>query len=235
MLMRDQDQPCYRLTWRSLTSLLEGLGSKPPAGDDSPPKTKSAPREIGFGLPRGKASGRLQTCPTEIPDASYRHRRRRRLRPDAGLPSGTTPAHRRGRGPRTTAAPRSRKVATLCRDGFRVEAGPNGFLDTQSPPTSTSAVNSASATASPPPATPPAATASLLLNGRLRRAARRGLRVVSWPAAGYRGWRGKLDLCGRAAFRAAACRDDAFDESIDAFARRRGRPRNRRVPWPTPS
>jgi len=106
------------------------------------------------------------------------------------------------------------KVDTLCRDGFRVEAGPNGFLDTN-PATLDlcrelglgDRLTAASEAAG--------RNRFLLLNGRLRMLPGS---LLSFLASGVLGWRGKLDLFAER-FRPPR-RDDA-DESIDAFARRR--------------
>ena len=106
------------------------------------------------------------------------------------------------------------KVATLHRDGFRVEAGPNGFLDTN-PATLDlcrelglgDRLTAASEAAG--------RNRFLLLNGRLRKLPGS---LWSFLTSDVLSWRGKLNLLAER-FRPPR-RDDA-DESIDAFARRR--------------
>ena len=106
------------------------------------------------------------------------------------------------------------KVETLCRDGFRVEAGPNGFLDTN-PATLDlcrelglgDRLTAASEAAG--------RNRFLLLNGKLQKLPGS---LSSFLTSGVLSWRGKLNLWAER-FRPPR-RDDA-DESIDAFARRR--------------
>ena len=106
------------------------------------------------------------------------------------------------------------KVATLCRDGFRVEAGPNGFLDTN-PATLDlcrelglgDRLTAASAASG--------RNRFLFLDGRLRSCpAACGRSSRAAPSAGGRSWASSTERFRRPR------RDDA-DESIDAFVRRR--------------
>ena len=106
------------------------------------------------------------------------------------------------------------KVSTLSRDGFRVEAGPNGFLDTN-PATLDlcrelglgDRLTAASEAAG--------RNRFLLLDGRLRMLPGS---LLSFLASDVLSWRGKLDILGE---RYRPPRRDDADETIDAFARRR--------------
>ena len=106
------------------------------------------------------------------------------------------------------------KVATLHRDGFRVEAGPNGFLDTN-PATldlcrelglgdRLTAASEASGR-----------NRFVFLGGRLRKLPGS---LWSFLTSGALGWRAKLGLLTE---RFRRPRRDGADESIDAFVRRR--------------
>ena len=106
------------------------------------------------------------------------------------------------------------KIETLQRDGFRVEAGPNGFLDT----------NPATARSLPrtrprrPPDRRQRRRRPQPLSAAQRPAAPVARQPLVVPGSGVLSWRGKLNLLAER-FRPPR-RDDA-DESIDAFVRRR--------------
>jgi protoporphyrinogen/coproporphyrinogen III oxidase len=106
------------------------------------------------------------------------------------------------------------KIDTLQRDGFRVEAGPNGFLDVNP-----AAVDLCRELGLGDRLTAASEAAGrnryLLLNGRLRLLPSS---LWSFLGSGVLSWRGKLNLLAER-FRPPR-RDDA-DESIDAFVRRR--------------
>ena len=106
------------------------------------------------------------------------------------------------------------KVETLCRDGFRVEAGPNGFLDAN--PVTLDLCRELGLGDRLTAASDAAGrNRFLLLNGRLRMLP---ASLLSFLASGVLGWRGKLNLFAE---RYRPPRRDDADESIDAFARRR--------------
>jgi oxygen-dependent protoporphyrinogen oxidase len=100
------------------------------------------------------------------------------------------------------------------RDGFQVEIGPNGFLDTK--PTTVQLCRDLALGDKLVPASEAAGkNRYLFLNGRLRRLPS-GL--LDFVRSDLLSWRGKLGLLGER-FRSAGAADT--DESIDAFARRR--------------
>jgi protoporphyrinogen/coproporphyrinogen III oxidase len=106
------------------------------------------------------------------------------------------------------------KIDTLQRDGFRVEAGPNGFLDTN--PVTVDLCRELGLGDRLTAASEAAGrNRYLLLNGRLRLLPGS---LWSFLGSGVLSWRGKLNLLAER-FRPPR-RDDA-DESIDAFVRRR--------------
>jgi protoporphyrinogen/coproporphyrinogen III oxidase len=106
------------------------------------------------------------------------------------------------------------KIDTLQRDGFRVEAGPNGFLDTN--PVTVDLCRELGLGDRLTAASEAAGqNRYILLNGRLRLLPGG---MGSFLASGVLSWRGKLNLLAER-FRPPR-RGDA-DESIDAFVRRR--------------
>ena len=106
------------------------------------------------------------------------------------------------------------KVATFCRDGFRVEAGPNGFLDTN-PATLDLCRELGLGDRLTPASDAAGRNRFLFLNGRLRMLPG-GL--WSFLTSDVLSWRGKLNLWTE---RFQPPRRDNADESIDAFVRRR--------------
>ena len=106
------------------------------------------------------------------------------------------------------------KVCTISRNGFRVEAGPNGFLDTNP-----AALDLCRELGIGDRLTAASEAAGrnrfLMLKGRLRMLPGS---FLSFLASGVLSWRGKLDLLTE---RLRPPRRDDADESIDAFARRR--------------
>ncbi len=106
------------------------------------------------------------------------------------------------------------KIDTLQRDGFRVEAGPNGFLDTNP---STLDLCRELGLGDRLTAASDAAGRNryMLLNGRLHLLPGS---LWSFLGSGVLSWRGKLNLLAE---RFRPPRLDDADESIDAFARRR--------------
>jgi oxygen-dependent protoporphyrinogen oxidase len=107
------------------------------------------------------------------------------------------------------------KVATTARAGFRVEAGPNGFLDTK--PATLALCRELGLGPQLLPASEAAArNRYLFLGGRLRRLPS-GL--LSFLTSRTLSWRAKYRLLTE---RFRAPRTDAADETVDAFARRRG-------------
>ncbi len=106
------------------------------------------------------------------------------------------------------------KVATLRRDGFTVEAGPNGFLDTG--PAMTDLARSVGLEASLVPASEAAGrNRFLLLDGRLRKFPSG---VLSFLSSDLLSPLGKLDLLME---RFRPRKRGGGDESIDSFLRRR--------------
>src|SRR5262245_26349313 len=105
-------------------------------------------------------------------------------------------------------------IDTVDRDGFRVEAGPNGFLDTN-PATVDLAREVGRADRLLPASEAAGRNRYLLLDGRLRRLPS-GL--FSFLASGVLSWRAKYRLLTE---RFHPPRTEPGDESIDAFARRR--------------
>ena len=106
------------------------------------------------------------------------------------------------------------KIDTLQRDGFRVEAGPNGFLDTN--PVTVDLCRELGLGDRLTAASDAAGrNRYMLLNGRLRLLPGS---MASFLTSSILSWRGKLNLLAER-FRPPR-RDDA-DESIDAFVRRR--------------
>jgi oxygen-dependent protoporphyrinogen oxidase len=106
------------------------------------------------------------------------------------------------------------KVATTARAGFRVEAGPNGFLDTK--PTTLALCRDLGLAPQLIPASEAAArNRYLFLGGRLRRLPS-GL--LSFLTSRTLGWRAKYHILME---RFRRPRSDGGDETVDAFARRR--------------
>jgi protoporphyrinogen/coproporphyrinogen III oxidase len=106
------------------------------------------------------------------------------------------------------------KIHTEERDGFRVEWGPNGFLDTK--PTTAALCRDLGLGGRLVPASDAAArNRYLFLRGRLRRLPDGLLSFLRTPVLS---WRGKWRLFTE---RFRAPKRDGGDESIDAFARRR--------------
>ncbi len=106
------------------------------------------------------------------------------------------------------------KIDTLQRDGFRVEAGPNGFLDTN-PVTVDLCCELGIGDRLTAASEAAGRNRYMLLNGRLRLLPSS---MGSFLTSRVLSWRGKLNLLAER-FRLPR-RDDA-DESIDAFVRRR--------------
>jgi protoporphyrinogen/coproporphyrinogen III oxidase len=106
------------------------------------------------------------------------------------------------------------KIDTLQRDGFRVEAGPNGFLDTN-PATLDLCRELGLGDRLTAASDAAGRNRFLLVNGRLRLLPGS---MWSFLGSGVLSWRGKFNLLAER-FRPPR-RDDA-DESIDAFVRRR--------------
>ncbi len=105
-------------------------------------------------------------------------------------------------------------IATTARDGFRVEAGPNGFLDNK--PFTLNLCRELGLGDRLLAASPAAArNRFLLLDGKLHQLP---TGLLSFFTSGAVGWRTKLALLTE---RFQARRTDPADESIDAFARRR--------------
>lgn len=105
-------------------------------------------------------------------------------------------------------------IATIARDGFRVETGPNGFLDSN--PAALDLCRDLGIDRDLITASDAARkNRFLLLDGKLRRLPS-GL--LSFLASPVLGWRSKLNLLLE---RFRAPRRDNADESIDAFVRRR--------------
>jgi protoporphyrinogen/coproporphyrinogen III oxidase len=106
------------------------------------------------------------------------------------------------------------KIHTECRDGFRVEWGPNGFLDTK--PTTAALCRDLGLGARLVSASEAAArNRYLFLGGQLQRLPDS---LGSFLRSPVLSWRGKWGLLTE---RFRAPRRDSGDESIDAFARRR--------------
>jgi oxygen-dependent protoporphyrinogen oxidase len=105
-------------------------------------------------------------------------------------------------------------IDAAARDGFRVEAGPNGFLDNKP-----FAINLCRELGLGERLVPASDTAArnrfLLLNGKLHKLP---TGLLSFLTTGVVGWRAKLGLISE---RFRSPRTDSADESIDAFARRR--------------
>jgi oxygen-dependent protoporphyrinogen oxidase len=106
------------------------------------------------------------------------------------------------------------KVRTEVRDGFRVECGPNGFLDTK-PATAALCRDLGLGDRLVPASEAAGKNRYLLLRGRLRRLPDGLGSLLRSPVLS---WRGKWGLLTE---RFRAPRRDGGDESIDAFARRR--------------
>lgn len=105
-------------------------------------------------------------------------------------------------------------VGTIERDGFRVETGPNGFLD-NNPSTRTLCGDLGLGDRLVPASESARRNRFLFLRGRLRKLP---TGLLSFLTSGVLSWRAKLALLTE---RFRRPRSDLADESIDAFARRR--------------
>src|SRR5262249_53960674 len=106
------------------------------------------------------------------------------------------------------------KVDTICRDGFRVEGGPNGFLD-NNPATLNLCRELGLGNRLVPASEASGRNRYLLLGGRLRALPNS---LGSFLRSDLLSWRGKLSLLAE---RFRPPRAAGGDESVDAFARRR--------------